>query len=464
MSNDTHLLTEDTIESADTIRMPRPLYKVYRVFISKRTGIGLILAMGFLTLMGTLIQQSTENNRADATAYADWLDSVRPRYQGWTGVLDLLGMFNVFGSWWFKAVNVLLCISILCCIMHRIPLLWKRATRPQLHVTEGFFAHASIHHDVTAPVPAEQSLEHLRTTMRRKGYRVIDDPRGPGLNLYTDKFRWPPFGTIFAHVAFVIILLGVLVTSNTGFSEDNDGAEDGEVERGRPRQPGGDLVGAGDGVVLGEELAEEHLHHGREDEREDRADGDRHGHRDAGVAEHGADRGADQGLGDITDEQPGDGDAQLGAGQHERRAAGDLEGLAGDLVTLAVPRPEPGPVHRHERELLRHEVARGRRDQQHDHQADHEREDRAHRACPSGVRPRVAVPGLQGSSGWRVCMGLSGDWGEGAGAVGERPVGPRGSRCARGRAVGMSYPDAIDGSRDGGGGVIRPRGVNGDPR
>ena len=44
MSNDTHLLTEDTIESADTIRMPRPLYKVYRVFISKRTGIGLILA------------------------------------------------------------------------------------------------------------------------------------------------------------------------------------------------------------------------------------------------------------------------------------------------------------------------------------------------------------------------------------------------------------------------------------
>ena len=70
MSNDTHLLTEDTIESADTIRMPRPLYKVYRVFISKRTGIGLILAMGFLTLMGTLIQQSTENNRADATAYA----------------------------------------------------------------------------------------------------------------------------------------------------------------------------------------------------------------------------------------------------------------------------------------------------------------------------------------------------------------------------------------------------------
>lgn len=221
MSNDTHLLTEDTIESADTIRMPRPLYKVYRVFISKRTGIGLILAMGFLTLMGTLIQQSTENNRADATAYADWLDSVRPRYQGWTGVLDLLGMFNVFGSVWFKAVNVLLCISILCCIMHRIPLLWKRATRPQLHVTEGFFAHASIHHDVTAPVPAEQSLEHLRTTMRRKGYRVIDDPRGPGLNLYTDKFRWPPFGTIFAHVAFVIILLGVLVTSNTGFSEDN---------------------------------------------------------------------------------------------------------------------------------------------------------------------------------------------------------------------------------------------------
>ncbi|AKT52627.1 hypothetical protein ADJ73_06220 [Arsenicicoccus sp. oral taxon 190] len=209
------------MESADTIRLPGPLHRVYRFFISKRTGIGLILAMGAFTFLGTMISQSTDTARADATAYADWLDGVRGRYGGWTGVLDALGMFDVFGSWWFKAVNVLLCISILCCVAHRIPLLWKRATRPQLHVTEGFFAHAGIHHDITTPLPADTVLERVRSGLRAKGYRVLDDPRGPGRNTYADRFRWPPFGTIFAHVAFVIILLGCLVTANTGFSEDS---------------------------------------------------------------------------------------------------------------------------------------------------------------------------------------------------------------------------------------------------
>lgn len=215
------VIPDDTIDAADTWSMPGPVRRVYRFFISKRTGIGLIMAMAFLTLLGTVLAQSPQGVRDDPAAYADWLDSVRPRYAGWTQPLDALGLFDVFGSWWFKAVNVLLCVSILCCVMHRLPLLVKRATRPHLHVTEPFFAHARIHHDLTSPVPAQQAADAARAALRRERYRVLDDERGPGLNLYADKHRWMPFGTIFAHIAFVIILLGVLVTANTGFSDDN---------------------------------------------------------------------------------------------------------------------------------------------------------------------------------------------------------------------------------------------------
>ena len=42
--------------------------------------------------------------------------------------------------------------------------------------------------------------------------------------------------------------------------------------------------------------------------------------RDADAAEQLAQPGTDQGFGDVTDHEAGDGDAELGAGQHERGA------------------------------------------------------------------------------------------------------------------------------------------------
>ena len=49
--------------------------------------------------------------------------------------------------------------------------------------------------------------------------RFIVDDGGPGRNAYIDRNRWGPFGTAFAHTAFVIIMAGFVVSSVTGFSD-----------------------------------------------------------------------------------------------------------------------------------------------------------------------------------------------------------------------------------------------------
>ncbi|NMM33513.1 MAG: cytochrome c biogenesis protein ResB, partial [Phycicoccus sp.] len=36
-------------------------------------------------------------------------------------------------------------------------------------------------------------------------------------NLYADRFRWGPFGTVVAHISFVIILVGFFLSATTGF-------------------------------------------------------------------------------------------------------------------------------------------------------------------------------------------------------------------------------------------------------
>lgn len=191
--------------------------RVNAFFYHKKTGLGLILAMAFLTLMGTLLEQAPDGAAADPQAWNSWLDSVRPRYGGWTSILAATGMFGVFGSIWFKTVTVLLAVSIIACTCHRVPQLWQRARHPHTHVSEAFFDHAGLADRFTMPQPPAEALAAVQAALGRRRYRVLIDERGPGLNLYADRSRWTPFGTALAHASFVLILAGVLVSTTFGF-------------------------------------------------------------------------------------------------------------------------------------------------------------------------------------------------------------------------------------------------------
>ena len=124
-----------------------------------RTGLALILALGLLSLVGTLLAQTPPGIRGDPQAYASWLDSVRPKYGGWTSVLDTLGFFSIFTSVWFKAITVLLTTSILACSVNRAPRLWRLAVRPRTRMGESFFTHAALRADLFVPAEPDQAAE-----------------------------------------------------------------------------------------------------------------------------------------------------------------------------------------------------------------------------------------------------------------------------------------------------------------
>lgn len=211
-------LHDDAGERAD-LSVGEFFGRIYRLFHNKNTGLTLILAMAVLTLLGTLLVQAPDSVLDDPAAYAHWVDQLRGKYRGWTGVLSALNLFNVFGSIWFKLVTIALSLSIVACTVHRLPQLWRNARAPHTHVSEHFYDHARQHATISVPVSPDQALERVTSAFRGRRYRTIVDPRGPGLNLYADAHRYAPFGTAVAHAAFVIILLGVLVSSTMGFKE-----------------------------------------------------------------------------------------------------------------------------------------------------------------------------------------------------------------------------------------------------
>ncbi|MDO5735733.1 MAG: cytochrome c biogenesis protein ResB [Propionibacteriaceae bacterium] len=192
---------------------------VYRFFHMKKVGLLLILALSILALIGVLFPQVSPALRADPEAYQSWVLDQRVRYGGWTAVLSFIRAFSMFSSPAFTIVVTLLAISIIACTVHRLPLLWRQAVHPRLHASERLFDRSRLRATLEVPLPPEEATQRARQLLSRMRFRVLDDPRGPGANLFADRNRFAPFGTVAAHLAFVLILLGVLVSGSSGFRE-----------------------------------------------------------------------------------------------------------------------------------------------------------------------------------------------------------------------------------------------------
>jgi len=210
----------DVLDTGVTVSPSDVLERLWRFFISMRTGLFLILGLGLLSFVGTLLMQAPAGVRHDPQAYASWLESVRPKYGGWTPVLDKLGLFSVFTSVWFRATVVLLATSVLACSVNRAPHLWARAVHPQRRMSNAFFEHAALRAGTTAPAAPEVALEEVRKVLRAKHFRTVEEPADTTLNLYADKHRWAPFGTVVTHLSFVLILVGFVLSATTGFKDN----------------------------------------------------------------------------------------------------------------------------------------------------------------------------------------------------------------------------------------------------
>ena len=191
--------------------------RLWHFFISMRTGLALMLGLAVLGLIGTLLVQAAPGLGGDRQAYAAWLESIRPKYGGWTGVLDALGLFSIFSSIWFKGTVVLLTTSVLACSINRAPHLWKMAVHPRTIMSETFFAHAPLSASIAAPTDPDAALAAVQAAFRARHFRTIVNQDGDTIHLYADRFRWGPFGTVIAHLSLIFILAGALIGTAWGF-------------------------------------------------------------------------------------------------------------------------------------------------------------------------------------------------------------------------------------------------------
>lgn len=216
-------LNHDPLHDAEGGELALPVTDIFErlwhLFISMKTGLALMLGIAVLTLFGAVIVQAPAGLQGDPDAYAAWLQGVRPKYGGWTGVLDALGLLNVFSSVLFRSLVLLLVTSILACSVNRAPKLWRQAVHPRVAAAPAFFDHVRLSGEVAATVDEDRALHALQGELARRRFRTIVTRDASGIAVYADRFRWGPFGTVIAHLSLIVIMGGAVLGA-TGFRDE----------------------------------------------------------------------------------------------------------------------------------------------------------------------------------------------------------------------------------------------------
>jgi cytochrome c biogenesis protein len=201
-----------------------PFSKIWDFFASVKLTIVLLLSLAATSIIGTLIPQNE-----DPQAY----------FQSFGGVLyrlfSLLDLFDMYHSWWFQMLIVMLTANVIICSIDRISanrrILFVR--HPSFNLSR--FRNLKGKEIVTEHCTPQQLIELYQPFIERRFRFSRVETLDNGIAIFGEKGRWTRFGVYTVHLSVVILLIGGLIGSIFGFDGFVNIAEGESVQRIRLR-------------------------------------------------------------------------------------------------------------------------------------------------------------------------------------------------------------------------------------
>ena len=188
------------------MRSRSPIFKFIGYFSSVQFGIYLLIALGALSLLGMLIVQ--QNVEGFAAFYADLGQWQRT-------LLDSLGLFDVYHSWYYRLLLAALALNIILASIDRFPSTWKLISEPNITpAPPRFEAQPHFRDFIFAGGDPESAADTAERILRSRGFRDIRKASaGSARFVFAQKGSWNRLGAYAVHVCLLLILFGGFLTS-----------------------------------------------------------------------------------------------------------------------------------------------------------------------------------------------------------------------------------------------------------
>jgi cytochrome c biogenesis protein len=177
-------------------------------FSSLKLAIFLMITMAILATVGTVIQQG-ERPEVYIKEYGE------SAY--WWFVK--LGFIDIYHTWYFSTILVLLCINSLTCFHQRFPAIWRSIRQDKVNVTAQFIQ--NLKRSATVDLAAERGTvtEDIALAFAERGYRVLVNKGDAETTLYATKGIMGRIAAHVAHLSVTVIVIGGILGNVIGFRD-----------------------------------------------------------------------------------------------------------------------------------------------------------------------------------------------------------------------------------------------------
>jgi cytochrome c biogenesis protein len=180
--------------------------RLWKLFASVKLTIVLLLTLATTSIIGTLIPQ----NEAPM-AYFETFGAFLYR------IFSLLGFFDMYHSWWFRALILVLVVNIVICSIDRLQATWKTIFVRHPRFNPGRYRQLKNRIEYNHDTEAEQLKALYQPVIARRFRYHRTEETTEGFAIYGERGRWTRLGVYVVHFSVVLLLIGGLIGSIFGF-------------------------------------------------------------------------------------------------------------------------------------------------------------------------------------------------------------------------------------------------------
>ncbi len=174
-------------------------------FASLKLTVVLFLLLAATSILGTFIPQNADP-RAYLQAFGDFFFRL----------FSVFGIFDIYHSWWFQLLIVLLTLNIIVCSIDRLSSIWKLVFNVKKRFIKGRFNNAPSEEFTIDRMFADVQPE-VETLIEGRYRHMESRVEEKEATFFGERWRWSRLGVYIVHLSVVLLLLGSLIGSIFGF-------------------------------------------------------------------------------------------------------------------------------------------------------------------------------------------------------------------------------------------------------